>query len=529
MKISMAFTASALAQWRKQPAAFIEEVLYDPETGKPFKLLDAERAFLRHAFTLDEAGRLLYPEQVYGAPKKSGKTGFAGLHTLTTVLLFGGRFAEAYALANDLEQATSRVFQAIRRIVEASPLLQREAKITRDRIEFPAFANATISAISTDYTGAAGSNPTISCFDELWGYTSERSHRLWDEMVPPPTRKIACRLTVTYAGFEGESNLLQEVYKRGLAQPQVAPNLHAGDGLLMFWSHEPVAPWQTEAWLADMRRSLRPNQFLRMIENRFVTSESSFVDPAAWDACVDPAITPAVADPSLPIWIGVDASTKHDSSAVVAVTWDAQAQKVRLVFHRVFQPSPEEPLDFEATIEATVLDLSKRFAVSKALFDPYQMQATAQRLTRAGVRIEEFPQTTGNLTTASQNLYELIQGRNLALYPDASMRLAVGRAVAIETPRGWRITKEKASHKIDVVVALAMAAHAAVTMPSRKITYTALAAPKANSLPADDGYAGPWPRILVENGVRHVADDWLKQGQGDGADFPQPQISRWRN
>jgi len=31
-----------------------------------------------------------------------------------------------------------------------------------------------------------------------------------------------------------------------------------------------------------------------------------------------------------------------------------------------------------------------------------------------------------------------------------------------ETPRGWRIAKEKQAHKIDVVVALAMAAYAAV-------------------------------------------------------------------
>jgi hypothetical protein len=44
------------------------------------------------------------------------------------------------------------------------------------------------------------------------------------------------------------------------------------------------------------------------------------------------------------------------------------------------------------------------------------------------------------------------------------MRLSVSRAVAIESPRGWRITKEKQSHKIDVVVALAMACHAAIAM-----------------------------------------------------------------
>ena len=122
--------ADMLKRWRANPTSFIETVLCDPETGKTFKLLDAERDFLKHAFQLDADGHLLYPEQVFGAPKKSGKTGFAALHMLTTILLFGGRFAEAYALANDQEQATSRVFQAIKRIVKASPLLRRGAEIT---------------------------------------------------------------------------------------------------------------------------------------------------------------------------------------------------------------------------------------------------------------------------------------------------------------------------------------------------------------------------------------------------------------
>ena len=55
-----------------------------------------------------------------------------------------------------------------------------------------------------------------------------------------------------------------------LKLPQVGTDLHAGDGFLMFWSHVPIAPWQNERWIADMRRSLRPNQFL--IENKFVTT-----------------------------------------------------------------------------------------------------------------------------------------------------------------------------------------------------------------------------------------------------------------
>jgi hypothetical protein len=60
------------------------------------------------------------------------------------------------------------------------------------------------------------------------------------------------------------------------------------------------------------------------------------------------------------------------------------------------------------------------------------------------------------------NLYELIRGANLVVYPDDGLRLAISRAVAIETPRGWRIAKDKTSHKIDVVIALAMASLATV-------------------------------------------------------------------
>src|SRR5262249_430955 len=113
-----------------------------------------------------------------------------------------------------------------------------------------------------------------------WGYSSERSRRLWDEMVPVPTRKISLRLTVTYAGFEGESELLESLYKRGLQGEEIAPALYRSPGLLTFWSHDPVAPWPPPAWLEQMRQQLRPNAYLRLIENRWVTSESPFVDMA---------------------------------------------------------------------------------------------------------------------------------------------------------------------------------------------------------------------------------------------------------
>jgi phage terminase large subunit-like protein len=458
---------SALQRWQLEPLSFINQVLCDPETGKPFELLPAQRKFFNRAYRLNADGRLRYPEQVYACPKKSGKTATAALHLLTTTLVYGGRFAEGYCVANDLEQSRGRVFEAVRRIVEVSPYLRREAEITANRISFPA-TGASITAIASDYAGAAGSNPTISSFDELWGYVSETARRLWDELVPVPTRKISCRLVTTYAGFSGESELLQELHIRGISQRLVGQDLYAGDGLLMFWSHQPIAPWQDRQWLRQMRSSLRPNQYLRMIENRFVSSDSTFVDMDWFDACVDPDARPIVADKSISVWVGVDASVKRDSTAIVAVTWDDKHKRVRLIWHCIFVPRKSDPIDFEQQVEETILDLRQRFLVRRVHYDPYQMASSAQRLRRLGVSMFEYPQSVPNLTRASQNLYELIKSQGISLYPDPDIRLAIQRSVAVESTRGWRIAKEKSAHKIDVVVALGMAAIGAVKWGQRE-------------------------------------------------------------
>jgi phage terminase large subunit-like protein len=336
--------------------------------------------------------------------------------------------------------------------------LRHEARITADRIAFPAL-DASIVAIASDAASAAGGNPTISCFDELWGYTSERAQRLFDEMITSPARKISCRLTVSYAGFSGESLLLEELHKRGAALPEVGPSLRAGDGMLFAWHVQPVAPWQDERWLAEMRRSLRPSAYARMVLNEFVSAESRFVELDAWDACVR-ASGPLMRDESLPIWVGVDASTKRDSTALVAVSYEHQY--VRLVAHRVFNPRPEDPINFEVTIEKTLREWHERFRLRAVWADPFQMTSVVQRLAGEGIPIEEYPQTVPNLTAATSNLFDLISAHQLILYPDADMRLAVSRAIIVESARGWRLDKLKQQHKIDVVVALSLAALAAV-------------------------------------------------------------------
>ena len=159
---------------------------------------------------------------------------------------------------------------------------------------------------------------------------------------------------------------------------------------------------------------------------------------------------------------GVDASIKHDNAAVVVVYHDDELNKVVLATHRIWKPSAREPLDLDGTIGDYLRDLGRKYSLSTVKYDPFQMHDLSTRLQSEGLPMVEFPQSSPNLTRMGQNLYELIKGGNLQLYPDIDMRLSASHAIAIQSSRGWRIAKEKTSHKIDVIVALAMASLAAI-------------------------------------------------------------------
>jgi hypothetical protein len=228
---------SALARYRANPDQYVEECLISPYTGERYCLNDVERQFVRHAFQLDDDGRLRYPLMVYSAIKKSRKTELAALIVITMIVLFGGKYAEGYIVANDRAQAIDRCFTGCLRIINASPLLCNEVRCTQDRITFTA-TGSTISAAANDASGIAGGHPCISVFDELWcAPAGDRGRRMFDALIPTPSRKISCRLVVSHAGPVAEDHLLRQLYDRGIQLPEIGKDLHAGDGLLMHWSH----------------------------------------------------------------------------------------------------------------------------------------------------------------------------------------------------------------------------------------------------------------------------------------------------
>jgi phage terminase large subunit-like protein len=457
-----------IVTWAQSKAGF-----YIPETKQPIRLAPHQVAILRHILTLGSDGRLPYSEVVLSSPKKSGKTTIGSL-----VMEYFGLFIEApneiYSVANDLEQATSRAFKALAQSVRLNPHLQNRADVFQRGIVFD---NGTeLTALASDYASAAGSNHGLSVFDELWAYFSERSRRLWDELTPPPTRRLAMRLVVTYAGYSKESELLEGLYNKGQAGEVVPELAHIlnGEGqptcrrngkTFVYWDHElkpyPGLTISPADYHAEQRAQLRPLAYLRLHENRFTSNESIFIASERWEACYSPDVCPLTPDDDRYLVLGADASTSRDCTALVGVVYNEKTNTTDVVYCRVWKPSVNDlvgkaVIDLDKTIKAEILRLAHSYHVAGVRYDPWQLHSIAMELREADINMIEMPQTAQRVE-ADQALYDAIIGRSIRHFNHPDLNEHITNAVAVETARGFRLAKEKASFKIDAAVALSMA------------------------------------------------------------------------
>ena len=421
---------------------FAEEQFYIPETRKPIVLEPFQKEkILKPIFY----GKDRPTMSLIGQTKKSGKSTLAAL-AAAFQLFCGEDFSETYIAARDKEQSQWIVFSKLVKAIEMNPNMLLNVNITKDAIERPA-TGSVVRCLPTEIS-AAGLNPNLVIFDELWSYDLESMTRFFEELTTVPTRKHPLILVVSYAGFDtDDDNLLYSLYKKGLEGKDPT--------FFFYWSGKNLMPWQTKGYLKQQRGRLRPGTYKRLHCNEWTSGDEPFIDMTEWDTCIDRKHSPILPDKKVSLVVGVDIGISHDCSAVVAVTRDEG--KIKLACHKAWQPTKKSELDLEESVEAYIKDLARDYTIKEVRFDPYQFARSSQTLAKLGIRMVEFPQTQDRLTSMSQNLYDLIKGGGLVLYRDKQMRDHAQKATAKETARGWRIVKKKASHKIDLIIALAEA------------------------------------------------------------------------
>jgi len=273
------------------------------------------------------------------------------------------------------------------------------------------------------------------------GNTSEQSRRAWDELTPIPTIPNSLRVIATYAGFENESDLLWDLYlqgvgtdenEKGMGKP--IPELEdlpcwSNGSLFTYWDHEPRMPWQTDAYYEGQRKSLRPSAYLRLHTNSWTSSNEEFLPIEWWDRACKAFEKPADQDPQHPfrggqVVISVDAAPKRDCTAISGWTHDSIRGKTIMLFNRIWTPEKGKDFDLEATVEAYILEKSRKFNIVSIVYDPRDLHQTMTRLRSRGLPCNEYVQQQENMVRCSQALYDALKFDNTSKWQPQRTLLA---------------------------------------------------------------------------------------------------------
>lgn len=422
--------------------------------------------------------------------KKTGKTFLNAVLLAWRWLCLPGQH---FAIGNDLDQSQARQFAMISEMVRRNPYLSETVKAGKSELVFTP-TGSTLTALAGDAAGNAGANHLTASHTEGWGIIYEAGIRAYEEMTPPPGKFYglpALRIADSYAGFTGESKTWHKLVDRGLAGERLAGDwsIFKAGGLLLFHMEGEAAQERcfrgTESerldYYAEQSESLRPNAYSRMHMNQRTSGESAFVTDEQWQACYSAEVRPLGPGEDVELILGADASTTHDYTALIGVEHKEAGADVRLV--KVWKPKTiagmrfgKPSIDLELTIGAEVLQLHKERRVKAIVYDPWQLATVARQWEKAGIKCIELPQT-GQRVEADTALYNGIISGRVRHFKNTELDEAIRNAIIIETPRGIRIAKEKASRKIDALVALSMAHHYAVISQKQYGTWQSIPSP----------------------------------------------------
>lgn len=214
-----------------------------------------------------------------------------------------------------------------------------------------------------------------------------------------------------------------------------------------------------------------------------------FIPLALWDRCEDPDLPPFLPGDNTPCVLGVDAAVTGDCFGIVAVTrhplrhdevavracrkWEPQGGYIDFkepesfirflcqggcaAGHPHYPPFTRD--DCEACQNHTLVP---GYNIIQVAYDPYQLESLCQNLRRERIAwVEPFPQQRERMIADSE-LRDLIVNRRIWHTGDKNLREHMQNAamkISREEDTKLRIVKKSMERKVDLCVALSMAAN----------------------------------------------------------------------
>jgi phage terminase large subunit-like protein len=226
--------------------------------------------------------------------------------------------------------------------------------------------------------------------------------------------------------------------------------------------------WIDSKRLEGERRRLPDSSFRRLFLNQWTASEDRLASEDDLAACVT-LDGPQEPRAGVRYVIGLDIGLTSD--ATVATVCHAEtitgSEHPRVVVDRIqaWKGSRVTPVQL-SVVEEWVEEVSRRYGLARARFDPYQAIHLSQRLKKVGIPVGEFTFSAASVGKLAMTLLQLIREHALALPSDADLLDELRNVRLRESSPGvFRLDHDRNRHD-DRAVALALAATWLVERPT---------------------------------------------------------------
>jgi hypothetical protein len=380
----------------------------------------------------------------------SKTTDVAGL-SLAVMLTQLSPGAAAYAAAADRDQARL-LTDKIRGFTTRTPELVGSVTTQAYRVVAER-SGVVLDVLAADAASSYGLTPSLLVIDELAQWSSTANAREFYMALSTSLPKVPDSRMVIMTTAGDPAHFSKRIFDAAVKSPLWRVSSTAGP-----------APWQDPVEIAEQEATLPPPLFRRLFWNEWSASEDRLVDPADLVAALvlDCPVSP---EGGRSYVAGLDIGLKNDATVLavghagpVDVEDDRSARRVDIDLLLRWQGSREKPLQLE-DIERAALEVNSRYR-PRWYVDPWQAAGLIQRLSRRGLRVEEFVFSSQSVGRLAHGLYSALKARRLRLPAgDEALRSELLNVRLRETSPGvYRLDHDSGRHD-DMAVAIAIVVH----------------------------------------------------------------------
>lgn len=335
------------------------------------------------------------------------------------------RKLNGFAVAAAKEQAGYLRTQADT-VVRANPWLAETVEVNKWEI-VNKVTGTTCKIMSSDAGTSYGSTPDFVIVDEL---THWKNEALWTATFSGSAKRGHCVVVViANAGYGVGTSWHWRARERA----------RLGDGWYFNSLPGPIAPWITEASLAEQRGMMTPIEYRRLWLNQWVEGTASALNMDDVFACITLREQP-LSNPYFTAVGGLDLGISHDHAAFVALGIDFHNGRFPLLCAMSWNPKdfPGHKINLKV-VEREVVDACNAYNVCGIAYDPHQAERMAIEFNEN--RIPTYPMhfTPKNMHAMAKALLDSTRNRDLALYRDEKLLADLGRLQVLERNLGYKL------------------------------------------------------------------------------------------